>query len=153
MLILLLVIISIGCNNIEEKEGDNGLVIDYLNGYNQASLSLADLSPCTPGQIIQIYYQSIILGDNDTYQSIHVHATDNLQCSYKLSNFVAQIEEDIFNSVRIYILSFNIEEHTGELFPVEQELITLRCKLIRISNCWQIEWTEIINLGGLSEDE
>jgi len=147
-----LVLLSlIGCtkdskSNVSDSTLHAQSVIDYINGYTPDSLTNEALLACTPNQIIQVYYQSLIRGDNVTYRQIHSNPVDTLDMCYSLSNLKTQLtQEDKQSKTRTYLVSFNLDDNKGNLFPITLEKVSMQCKLVFEQNCWQIESIEVLN--------
>ncbi|HBI55596.1 MAG TPA: hypothetical protein DDY38_02035 [Firmicutes bacterium] len=149
--LLMLFVFIIGCNNdSKEKELDSGYsvqsVINYVNDYSPNSLSKDAIKVCTPNQVLQVYYHSLILGDDITYQNIHSHPVETLDVSYLLGNLVTYlIEEDAEDRFKVFLVSFDLHDNRGTLFPRDLPKVTMRCKLVRDQDCWQIDCIELVN--------
>lgn len=118
-------------------------VITYINEYTPESLTRDEISVCTPNQIVQVYYNSIMRGDNVTYQNIHAYPVEPLDATYTLSNLTTYLCEGN-DDFKVFIISFDILDNQGTLFQNVSKA-TFRCELIRKQDCWLIDCIQLIN--------
>ncbi|MDD4079640.1 MAG: hypothetical protein PHI24_13130 [Desulfitobacteriaceae bacterium] len=140
----------IACNNggsdkATETVCDVQAVIDYLNGFATDSLTKENIKACTPNQVIQIYCRSLIMGDNVTYQNLHLHPVKKLDNYYGITDFTTSLDSESGEGIKTFRIAFDLESNSGELFPKDSKRISLLCRLVFKSSCWQIENIEYLN--------
>lgn len=132
-------LVSAGCSVSGVKAGPQvNSVIEYVNGYAEFSLQENDLRLCTPNQIIQIYCQALRYGDDSTFRLIQKNSDRKLRTQYVIDDVMVMLVQSTASDQQILMVSFDIANNDGELFPIRQSQLSLEFTFVRDKHSWVV---------------
>jgi len=136
----LCLLVSAGCSISSVKAGPQfSSITEYLSGYAaEFSLREDDLRLCTPNQIIQIYCQALRYGDDSTFKVIQKNVDRELRSQYVIDNVIVKLVLSTSSDRRVFVVSLDIINNDGELFPTGKNQLSLEFTLVRDKHAWMI---------------